>query len=84
MFDARSARTTDSCNIAIVGVDAHDISGNAVCFKPGDDDVSWTTILGAVTAGSEDLPNIDNGIVLDRCKPTAIGLYDFVFGLKIC
>ena len=66
MLDTLSTGAADSCDIAKVGIDSYNISIHAVCFEPSDDDISGTTVLRAVAAGSEHFSNIDNGVVLDR------------------
>lgn len=49
MLDARSARSRDSCNIAKVGIDTNQVSGDSLGFDILDDDVARTTVLAAVT-----------------------------------
>jgi hypothetical protein len=50
VLDALSARSRDGSNVSIVGVDADNISCHTVGLEARDDDISWATVLGAVSA----------------------------------
>ena len=73
-----TARAADSSGIAIVGVDAHKVGGNAVDLDVADHDIAWAAVVGAVATAAVDLADVDEGRVPDGHGSTAVVLNDLV------
>jgi len=75
-----TARAADSSGIAIVGVDAHKVGGNAVDLDVADHNVAWAAVIGAVTAAAVDLADVNESGVLDGHGSATVVLNDLVAG----
>ena len=73
-----AARAADSSSVAVVGVDAHKVGGNAVDLDVADHDVAWATVVGAVATAAVYLADVDEGRVPDGHGSTAVVLNDLV------
>lgn len=74
LLDALSAGAGNGGGIAVVGVDTDEIGRHTVGLEASNDDVSWTSIVGAVTAGSVKFSNTNDSIVLDGDRSTSVVL----------
>lgn len=81
LLDGRAARSRDGGHITEVGVDANQVGSNAVRLNILDNDVTWATVVAAVTARAEKLADLHDGVVLDGDGSTAVVLDDLVFGV---
>lgn len=81
MLDTRAAGFGDVGDIAIVGVDADQISIHLVGLDVLHHHVTGSTVLAAVTAAAEQLADIDHGVVLDDHGTAAIVLNHLVLGI---
>jgi hypothetical protein len=75
-----TTRAADGSGIAVVGVDAHEVGGNAVDLDVADHDIAWATVVGAVATAAVDLTDVDESRVLDGHGSTAVVLNDLVAG----
>lgn len=73
-----TARAADGSGVAIVGVDANEVGGDAVDLDVADHDVAWATVVGAVATAAVDLADVDEGRVSDGHGATAVVLNDLV------
>ena len=78
LLDSSSAGSTDSSNITVVGVDTDKSRFNGLCLDVLDNDVSWATVLAAVTAAAEELADIDDSVVLDGDSSSSVMLDNLV------
>lgn len=77
-LQAGCARARDGSDVAVVGVDANEISSDGLGLDIGQDDISWPILLAAVSAAAEQLADVDDGVVLDGDRSLAVVLHDLV------
>ena len=75
-----TARAADSSRVAVVGVDAHKVGGNAVDLDVADHDIAWAAVVGAVATAAVDLADVNEGRILDGYGSAAVVLDDLVAG----
>ena len=73
-----TARAADGSGVAVVGVDANEVGGNAVNLDVADHDVAWAAVVGAVATAAVDFADVDEGRVFDGHGATAVVLDDLV------
>jgi len=64
--------------LTIVAVDADNIRGDALSPEASDDDLSWSSVVGAVTAATVNLTGTGDSVVLDGDRPLSVVLHDLV------
>ena len=75
-----TARAADGSGIAVVGVDTHEVGGDAVDLDVADHDIAWATVVGAVATAAVDLADVNESRVLDGHGSAAVVLDDLVAG----
>lgn len=80
LLDACSAGARDVGSVAVVGVDANEVT-NTLGLDILDDNVARATVVGAVTASAVEFAGVDNGEALDSDGTAAVVLDDLVLGL---
>ena len=78
LLGAGGAGVGDGGGVAVVGVDAHKVGGNAVDLDVADHDIAWAAVVGAVATAAVDLADVDEGRVPDGHGSTAVVLNDLV------
>lgn len=78
----REKLTIDGSSVTVVGVDTDEISSDTGELSTRDDDLSWSTILGAVTATTVKLTTTVYGVVLDGdCSGKTVVLDNLILGV---
>jgi hypothetical protein len=80
LLDTGSAGVRDVGSVAVVGVNANEVT-NALGLDVLDDDVARATVIGAVTTSAVELAGIDDGEAFDGDGTAAVMLNDLVLGL---
>jgi hypothetical protein len=80
LLDTGSAGARDIGSVAVVGVDANEVT-NALGLDVLDDNVARATVIGAVTAPAVEFAGVNNGEALNGNGTTAVMLDDLVLGL---
>ena len=73
-----TARVVDGGGVAVVGVDADEVRGQAAGADAIEDDVAGASVVGAVAAAAVELTGIDNGEVADGNGASTVVLDDLV------